>query len=332
MTLVDDRSTWTRDTFPEPRAWVRRFEPTHLDEIDAALDRARRAGVPYGEVTPEDFPLDRTRELVEAARAELETGPGFAVLAGFPVERYDDDAVRLAYCGLTSHLGRITPQTHLDDRLIDVTDRGKPYDHTSRGYHSNKLLPFHTDGADYVGLLALGMAAEGGLSVLCSASAVYEAIKAERPDVAAILEVGFHHHRRGEERPGEPPVSPERIPVFSFHDGLLHAMYNRNPIMWARDAAGYRLTDAEVEAMDFLDSVMARPEMQLWMDLQVGDIQYVNNLAVFHSRTEFRDDERHVRHLLRVWVTNDAGRRNGPTLLDLYAPEAVRRSRTAAER
>src|SRR3546814_7088565 len=111
--------------------------------------------------------------------------------------------------------------------VVDVADKGIPYSHRSRGYSSNKLLPFHTDGADVVGLLCLGTAADGGLSIIASAPSVYNAIARERPEYIETLMRGFYHHRRGQHDAGENPVSPERIPVFSFHNGLLHRSEER---------------------------------------------------------------------------------------------------------
>lgn len=325
---VRDASVWSAADFAEPRAWVRPFTDEMVAEVDGAIEAAARAGLDFHSLTPETFPLPVTAPMLASALEDLESGPGFAVLGGFPTDRYDLDEQLLAFGGLSSHLGAVVPQTHKDERIIEVTDRDKPYDHTSRGYHSNQLLPFHTDGADYAGLMVLGMAAEGGRSVIASAPAVHNTILSERPDLWDVLNRGYLHHRRGEELPGEPPVSDERIPVFAFHDGLLHTMYNRNPIDWVT-RAGYTLSEIEIEALDFLDAVVARPELQLSMEMQTGDIQLINNFVIFHSRTGYRDSADQIRHLLRIWISNDTSVRTGPTLLDLYNPNSARTRRAS---
>lgn len=294
-----------------------------LAEIDGAMGRARARGLAYWDVTRADFPLPETAPLLAAAFEDLECGPGFAVLSGFPIGRYSYDESLLAYGGLAAHLGRIVEQTHKGDRIIDVRDEGRPYDERTRGYWSHERLPFHTDGADIVALLCLGTAAEGGQSVLVSGAAVHNRLCAERPDLMDVYRRGFHHHRRGEEAPGEPPVSSARIPVFAFHDGLLHCCYNRNPIDWAV-REGVTLDAREVEALDALDEVLARPEMQLRMDVAPGDIQLVNNYAVLHSRGHYRDDALNRRHLARMWLHAYETRWAGPTILNLYAPHVAR--------
>ena len=325
---VDESAAWTAADFPVRRSWARPFGDAALAEIDAAMRKAAAAGIPFHAVRREDCPLPTLGPALAGALEDLETGAGFALFSGFPVARYSYDEALLCYAIVSAHLGRIVEQTHKGDRKIDVTDKGLPYDHRTRGYSSNKLLPFHTDGADIVGLLCLGQAAEGGHSILVGAASVYNAILAERPDLLAILERGFHHHRRGEHEAGAPPVSVERIPVFSFHAGILHCCYNRNPIEWATKE-GIVLSDQEHEALDYFDAVAARPDLQIRMDLEPGDMQYVNNYAVLHSRTEYRDDAAHRRHLVRMWVNAHDTRRAGPTIQLLYAPH-VARQRLAA--
>jgi alpha-ketoglutarate-dependent taurine dioxygenase len=323
---IADASVWTARDFGETRGWATPLTAAMVLEIEAAMADARDRGLAWDRLEAGDCPLPETAPALAEARRALESGQGFAVLSGFPAERYDRADNLLAFAIVASHIGDITVQTRGGDKIIDVVDIGLPYDHTSRGYSSNKTLPFHTDGADVVGLDCLGVAQGGGSSILVSASAVYNSLLAERPDLLAILERGFHHHRRGEQEPGEPAVSPARIPVFSFHGGLLHCMYNRNPIMWA-EKGGITLGEAEIAALNLFDAVVARPEMQLHMDLQVGDMQFANNFIVLHSRTEYTDGLDRRRHLLRVWLHLPQGRRRGPTLLDLYAPASTRPAR-----
>ena len=96
-------------------------------------------------------------------------------------------------------------------------------------------------------------------------------------------------------------------------------MYNRNPIEWA-EREGVELDALQREALDYLDSVLARPDLQLAMELEPGDVQLLNNFAILHSRTGYEDRPPRRRHLLRVWLDLPGSRRTGPTLLDLYLP------------
>ena len=320
---IHEESAWRASDFDGTRSWVRSLTAAMVAEVEDAMRPLLGRRVPLSDIRKSDFPLKETAVLLSAAHDDLNTGRGFTVIGGWPVDRFTEEENRVAYAGLSSHFGEIVVQNYEGDTVVDVVDKGIPYNHKSRGYSSNKLLPFHTDGADYVGLLCLGTAADGGLSILTSATALYNEVVRTRPDCLEVLMRGFYHHRRGQHDPGENPLSPERIPVFSFHGGLLHCCYNRNPVVWAQKE-GVVLSEEEVEALDAVDAICARPDMQLSMDLQKGDMQFVNNYLVLHSRTGYSDGPEHRRHLVRLWLNDPDGRRNGLSLLDLYVPGASR--------
>jgi len=320
---IEGPSAWKASDFGESRSWVRELTPDMAGEIYAAAGKLADEGISFRDIGRAGVELAVARDLIAAAYDDLNAGRGFAVIGGMPVDDHGYEENLLAYSIVASQFGCIVVQNYEGDFVVDVTDKGIPYSHKSRGYSSNKLLPFHTDGADYAGLLCLGTAADGGRSLLASAAGVYNEILRTCPDDMAILRRGFYHHRRGQHDPGEPTVSPERVPVFSFHDGLLHCCYNRNPINWV-EKEGIRLDAQDVAALDHMDEILARPDISLSMDLRKGDIQFVNNYTVLHSRTEYMDDAAHRRHLVRLWLDDADGLRNGYSLLDLYVPKASR--------
>jgi hypothetical protein len=71
--------------------------------------------------------------------------------------------------------------------------------------------------------------------------------------------------------------------------------------------------------MDFLDALAESPELHLDMELEVGDIQFVCNHYIFHSRTNYEDHPQPEarRHLLRLWLSCDDGPAL-PPVLDNY--------------
>lgn len=52
------------------------------------------------------------------------------------------------------------------------------------------------------------------------------------------------------------------------------------------------ITEAQAEALDALHFLGEK--YSLGLDFKKGDIQYINNLSIFHSRDGFRDDELHT--------------------------------------
>jgi hypothetical protein len=320
---IDDATVWAARDFPPDRSWMKPFTPAMLAEIDAALGKAKARGIAPKDITPADFPLDTAAPLLQAVHQDLECGPGFAVLSGFPVDAYSHEDLVLAYCGLCSHLGRITLQNREGEFILDVTDKGKAYDLQSRGYHSTAHLDFHNDGTNTVVLLCKETALDGGQSMLVSGSAVYNAIVRDHPEHLAPLLRGFHHHRRDQREPGEAPVTPYRTPVFGFFNGLFHMAYAGPSIFFCEDE-GVTISDREKAALECFVSVIERPEMRLSMELRKGDIQFVNNYLVLHSRTAYRDAPDRRRHLVRLWLDDLASARLGPGKMDWYLPEHSR--------
>jgi hypothetical protein len=52
------------------------------------------------------------------------------------------------------------------------------------------------------------------------------------------------------------------------------------------------ITEAQAEALDTLHFLAEKYALHL--DFQKGDIQYINNLSIFHARDGFRDDADHT--------------------------------------
>jgi hypothetical protein len=319
--FIDDPSVWHAKDFGATRSWVRQLPPASVDELEEGVRGAVAAGKTYVDVGKADFPLPKTAPLLHQVFDDLENGRGFSVIGGFPVDRFTYDEALIGYAGLCAHLGTLVDQSYAGAMKADVKDMGLAYGKDVRGYHSNAMLRFHTDGAVFTGLLCLSESAEGGLSVLTSSGALSNTILRDRPDLHQILAKGFYHHRRGEHAPGENPVSAVPIPVFAFYDGLLQCNYDRNQSLWAADE-GIEITPQQIEAMDYLDALMGRPEYQLHMEMRKGDVQFVNNFTVMHSRTEYRDGPGKKRHLVRYWIDVPQGKRQGFTTRDLYVRDS----------
>ena len=234
-----------------------------------------------------------------------------------PVDRYGEADAALAYWGLGLHLGRAVSQNAAGDLLGHVRDAGlERRDPTIRQYRTREPLGFHTDGSDIVGLLCLRPAKSGGTSRIASSTAIYNEIARRRPELAALLHEPFPFDRNGEERPGEPPFFT--LPLCRLADDRLRTFY----IGWyIRDSQRHpqapRLTRAQSEAIDCIDAIAGDPRVHLDMDFRPGDIQWLKNAAILHSRTEFEDhpEPERKRHLLRLWLTSRRAFADGDAFL-----------------
>jgi hypothetical protein len=325
--IINDASVWTGKDFPVARAWTRPLEPAMLVEIDSAMRHVMTLDIRPETITPEVFPLPRTAALLASIHDNLEHGPGFAVLSDFPVDHYSEEEIRYAYCGLCSHLGAITLQNREGEYILEVMDKGKGFNQQARGYHSAAHLDFHNDGTNTVVLLCMETAIKCGRSMLVSGPAVYNRVVREHPEYLDILHRGFYHHRRDQREANDAPVTAYRTPVFGFYNGLFHIAYTKPSILFC-EAEGVEIRAEERAALDFLESVIERPEMQLSMELRRGDMQFVNNFLLLHARTHYRDAPERKRRLLRLWLDDENSIRLGPGKMDWYMPEHSRFTRT----
>ena len=249
---------------------------------------------------------------IEALVDEVETGRGVAHLHGVPVQRYDDDDIRVLYWGIGVHAAVPISQNSRGQLISEVMDRGNDYgDINARGFATSAELMPHVDTSDMTTLLCLRAARRGGESIVVSSTAVYNAILEEHPEHLDVLYRGFRNDLRGEGPTGEiDELTMNRVPVFSYHAGRVSCSFNYRMIESASVKSGVPFTDAERTALDFVREVSLRDTLGCRFTLSPGDIQMVSNHSVFHSRTAFEDHAAPERRrcLLRLWSNVREGR------------------------
>jgi len=309
---VADPAGWQPAAIAATEDWAYRLTPRDIGEITAAIERAERRGVEILDMTRADFPLPTLAALLLDVRQELLEGRGFVYLRGLPVAELGLARTAIAYFGLGLHLGAPVPQNSAGHLLGHVRDFGVTYDDPGRrGYQSAAALGFHCDHADYVGLLCLRTAKSGGASRVASAVTLYNRMLAERPDLVAELLGTFYWTRHGETPPGKPPWYTQ--PVFSFERGYFSARGVSSYIRKAQGLPGVPpFTPAQEEAMALYRKLVE--ECAVDLDFREGDIQFLHNHVMLHSRRAYEDfaEEEKKRHLLRLWLKDDRGGRPLP--------------------
>jgi len=318
---ISGPSAWLGEDIRNSNEWRITLDSQVAEELAETARLALADETSPQDVNRHHFPIGQAAGLAHQVHDQLENGLGFMVLQGLPFDVLSYEQKVALTLGFSDHVGQVVPQNYDLQRVVDVRDEGIEYSHRSRGYRGNKQLPFHTDGAHLFSLTCLGVGADGGETIIVSGPAAYNQLLQEYPEALKVLRRGFYHHRRGQHAPGEAPLSGDRVPVFTFHQGLLHCCYNRNPIEWA-EKEGVILTSEERAALDALDTILARETMQLRLNMQPGEIAFVNNFITLHSRTEYQDSAELCRHMLRVWMSDPKSQRAGISLLDLYVPAA----------
>jgi hypothetical protein len=131
-----------------------------------------------------------------------------------------------------------------------------------------------------------------------------------RPDLMSAMFTPYPTDRRGEVPEGRDPWF--EIPIFNWYQGHLSCVYLRHYIEEAQRhfPNAPRLTREQVEVMDEIDAILQEPGFALQMAFEQGDIQFLHNHQILHSRNDFENwpDPKLQRHLLRLWIAPSSAR------------------------
>jgi hypothetical protein len=322
---------WHGDSLTSSESWVHALTPGELSELDAALAGLSPRDGPPGPVDKGDFPLPTLGRRLAAMGRDLEHGCGVAKLTGLPVDAYEHHALRTLWFGIGSHLG--TPvyqntegelmraicdqgpdvgarygEVKIDDQGDDQGDnQGGTFLSSRARAMSNRLLRFHTDRCDVVGLLCVRQARSGGVSRIASSVAVYNEMLRRRPDLVERLFAPYYRSRFGEEAGCNDAAYA--LPVWGIRDGKFTSHYSRTYIESAQLLSDVPTMDAaQWQALDLLHAIAE--ELCMELVLQPGDIQFLNSHVTYHARSEFEDDPRpqHKRLLYRLWLSTPDSR------------------------
>lgn len=297
--------------------WILRLGDGDIAEIERAVAGTRGLAIP--EIGRDDFALDRLTTRLGALRAQIRSGLGFGYIKGLPVERYDRETLIRLYWGLCRHIGDPVTQNrngHLVGHVIDVGDTVA--DANKRITQTNAELCFHADSCDVVALLCINRAQSGGESMIVSAVAVHDEMMRRSPELLAELYKPIHMDRRGEVPAGKLPWFG--MPLFTWHRGGLngYAPVRQYIDSLARFPEAPRMSNAQSAALDLFYALCE--DNCLRLQFEPGDIQFLQNHVVFHSRTAYVDgpDPERRRHLMRIWMSLPDGRALPPAYAEKW--------------
>jgi hypothetical protein len=306
--ILTDARAWRSSSIDDYRAWYYPLSPRCLDALDETVHRLRQQPRPATSFCAAAEPCVACAEELQAVQAALETGRGFAIIQGPVRQRYSPEEMTVFYWLIGQLLGRPIEQNVQGTLLYDVRDTGQDVRHGARFSVTNAESSFHTDNsfgsgaADYVGLLCLQSAKNGGLSQVVSGYTVHNELLARHHDALVMLYQPWHIDRRGGVRPGEGPTV--QYPVLAWDGYGLMYRYLRYWIESGNDKIGQPLCSAQRNALDALDEVANDPALRVEFALQPGDMFFINNRWILHNRTAFEDhpEPEQRRHLVRLWL------------------------------
>ncbi|MFZ3238668.1 MAG: TauD/TfdA family dioxygenase [Stellaceae bacterium] len=314
---IEGPSAWVRaDVRPED--WRVELDAACLAEIRRTVDELRAYPLPTVVLGADDFAMPACREAMARARAMLACGVRFAIVDRLPLEDMNSTEATAVYWLLSSMISRPVAQK-LDGTLVyDVLDTGQEALPGSgvRPDKTNIEIRFHNDNAyndtppDYVGLLCLRRAMSGGHSRVISFHTAYNEMLARCPERLARLYQPFWFDRQREFHPGDSPIFAG--PVF---DGgaELKARFSVHQINSGYALRGEPVDQAGEAALSAMLDIFEDEALSVDFDLEPGQMQFVDNRALGHSRTAFVDyaGPAQKRHLVRLWL-RDHGRRAYP--------------------
>ncbi|WWD19990.1 hypothetical protein CI109_104463 [Kwoniella shandongensis] len=297
---VNPSSLWDgHKLINEPEKWLYRFTREDIDLLHKAYDHFVSLKLHNNEIKQATFPIPEGSALRKAlahAAEEIGTGLGFRVLRGLPVDDWDRKKQIAIFAGISSYISdkRIKQGTQNIVHLRDITDlpEDKRPAITVKGQTSGNQV-FHNDGSTgIVGLITLNVAETGGLSQLSSVAQTYNELANTRRDILREFAKDDWKNKQ----------YPDGKRLFHAHNGNVISNYSRRPYFSFYEADN-DLPPLSEEKHLALDAVHFTAEkFSLDLNLEKGDLEYFNNLTVFHARTSSRDSEKNHRHLIRIWL------------------------------
>lgn len=307
MTQLTRTDGWEAQDLINDTSWI--FNPSQqmYKPLVESVKKLIQEGKGLFDVSIEDF--DYGPALIKemnAVKTELRERSGLALIKNVPLDHLDSAQTEMLYWGLGLLLGVPMPQGKNSQFISNVRNDGGTYRSTQgRGYNTNSQLDFHADGSDIVGLLCLRQAPVGGDSMVSSSVRALHIMQLQAPLLYAALQEAFIFSRQGEQ--AEDESAYYQASIVGVIEGQHFCRHIRNHIKSAQltfpDIP--RLSEVQLEAMDYLDNLLKSPALMYEMRLERGDLQLLNNHFVLHSRTEFQDHEEPLlkRHMMRLWLS-----------------------------
>lgn len=304
---------WDRASLGKDDGLIR-LDAASRRELDAIVNVLRHNPLPTPMLAPGEFEMPACRAMMARAKEVLEEGVGFVIIDRLPMDEYSVDEARAVYWLLAQLISRPVAQSWDGKVIYDVRDFGKPPGNGVRPDVTNYEQNFHTDNSynlcppDYVGLLCLRPAMEGGISAVVSFYAVYNEMLRSHPALVERLFRPYLFDRQREHAPDEPKVLSHAL--FEYDGEKLVCRLSHRQVVNGYRLAGEEIDPEGLDALETLERTMMQPRFTREFFFEPGQIQIVDNIRCGHRRTGFKDypEEDRKRHLIRLWL-REKGRR-----------------------
>lgn len=296
-------AAWDAAAFASRTRWTHKLSRNAIGEIVDCAARLVLEGRTLRSVDPKDVAAPRLRLELHALTEELRSGSGVALLRGFPLEGATKEQLAARYWMLGTVFGFGVSQTRRGEYLGDVINLSDKQE-SLRPFQNGGGLIMHRDPVDIVGLLCVRHAKSGGRSRIVSAMKIHDLMLETRPDLLERLYEGFVYHRLEEDRIASSEFTGYRVPVFAPDAARQPSCFFIPGPIERAGRKGFPIDPRGREALDYFVALSERPDLYFDMDLEPGDVQFLNNRLILHGRTDYEDwpELERRRYMLRLWL------------------------------
>ena len=304
---------WSRSSIKD-RSWLIDFPAAVIEELLGFVTVLRENPMQLEAIDTSDYDFSNCLELMRHVKEQLVNGMGLVVLNKLPITTLSKNEMKQIYWVLSGMIERPVAQSFDGRLLYDVIDTGKKIGVRTRGDLTNQELSWHTDYGfnlppPFIGRFALKTAPQGGVSRVASMLNAHNLMFKMYPDFLRRLYQPFWWNRQGEHPVGD--NTTHFFPIFSKDGNEVRGQYIKWLLYKGYELKGVEFDELGQSALEKMFDIMSDPNNHITFDLEPGQIQYINNFSLAHSRTEYADSNktREKRHLVRIFL-RDRGRRS----------------------
>lgn len=299
--VIDKKKTWTKNLSSDSNEFLVDLDDNVIGELLQKRDLLDQHNIQH-------FTHLKT-QIQHIKQDILIQGCGFCVINGTNFTAFDKHELSNIHILISKIFGELLIQNKQGEQTVEVKDLGKTLSTGGRYHHTKEGGSYHTDGChifenppDYVGLLCLNPAKNGGVSKFISAYTIHNKLQEDK-NLLRILYEKFYMDKRNENQADETPT--QFVPIFTYNNGKLNCRCCQRELIDAgHEKMNKPLTEYQKNALDNLDELLANENLAVSYLLKKGDMMYSNNKWLIHDRTDFEDsdDENLKRALLRTWI------------------------------
>ena len=299
--VIDKKKTWTKNLSSDSNEFLVDLDDNVIGELLQKRDLLDQYNIQH--FTHLKTQIQHIKQVI------LIQGCGFCVINGTNFTAFDKHELSNIHILISKIFGELLIQNKYGEQIVEVKDLGKTLSTGGRYHHTKEGGSYHTDGChifenppDYVGLLCLNPAKNGGVSKFISAYTIHNKLQEDK-NLLRILYEKFYMDKRNENQADEIPT--QFVPIFTYNNGKLNCRCCQRELIDAgHEKMNKPLTEYQKNALDNLDKLLANENLAVSYLLKKGDMMYSNNKWLIHDRTDFEDsdDENLKRSLLRTWI------------------------------